>query len=52
MYLLGILLLFLASPLLIIYFISENKNEPWKRLGILLAIVGILIILISMVVGY
>lgn len=44
----GIILLVLAAPLLITYAIQEKekKNKTWLRLGIIMAVIGLLLLMI------
>lgn len=48
MFIFGLLLIFLAAPLLITYSIQppEKKNKTWLRLGSVLAGVGVLLLFI------
>ena len=47
MFILGLLLLLLAAPLLLGYFIGEKKNNSWRNLGLVMAAVGLLIMLLG-----
>jgi len=44
--LLGGLLVFLAIPLVIAYFISGSKKGSWLKLALLPTVIGVLIILL------
>lgn len=44
---LGIIAIIIGLPMIILYFISENKNKTWLRIGILALIVGGLLIYLA-----
>ncbi len=48
---LGALLIVLATPLLIGYWLSNRKNPMWKRLGLLLVGAGVIIIVAGKLAG-
>jgi Na+/melibiose symporter-like transporter len=42
----GGILIFLALPLIIGYFVGEKKNKSWRNLGLIMLVVGFVIFLI------
>ena len=47
MFILGWLLIFLAAPLVIGYYLNEKKKGVWIRLAIVMIIVGLLLVLVG-----
>lgn len=46
MTILGSILMVLAAPLLLGYFIGEKKNKSWRNLGVIMGGLGLLIMAI------
>jgi hypothetical protein len=46
MIILGLLLIFLSAPLLIGYFVGEQKNRSWRNLGFIMFGIGAVIAVI------
>jgi hypothetical protein len=47
---LGGLLILLAVPLLLGYYIGEKKNQMWRNLGAIMGGLGLLIVIIGAIV--
>jgi drug/metabolite transporter superfamily protein YnfA len=45
MVVLGGLLIILAIPLLVGYFVGEKRNKSWRNLGAIMGIAGLLVML-------
>jgi Na+/melibiose symporter-like transporter len=43
---LGLILLFLAFPLIIGYYVGEKKNRSWRNLAFLMGAIGLILIII------
>lgn len=47
MTILGGILIVLAIPLLLGYFLGEKKNHSWRNLGVVMGAVGLLIVVLG-----